>query len=179
MYTIEWQKKGLLHAHIFIWLKSKIHANQLDSIISAELPNPENDRDLYEIVKKIMIHGPCGAINPTSPCMKNGKCVKRYPRKLAKDTQAGVDGYLLYRRRRPEDGGFTARIKVKKDYYVEIDNRWIVPHCPLLCKAFDAHINVEYCSSIKSIKYVCKYVNKGSDAVMFFLGNQDINDEVI
>ncbi|XP_036357131.1 uncharacterized protein LOC118762544 [Octopus sinensis] len=39
MYTIEWQKQGLLHAHKLIWLKDKIHPNQTDSIISAKLPD--------------------------------------------------------------------------------------------------------------------------------------------
>ena len=60
----------------------------------------------------------------------------------------------------------------------EIDNRWIVPYCPLLAKTFNAHINVEFCNSVKSIKYVCKYVNKGSDAAMFALQETNIHDEI-
>ncbi|VDO47789.1 unnamed protein product [Onchocerca flexuosa] len=50
---------------------------------------------------------------------------------------------------------------------IEVDNRWVVPYSPLLLKAFKAHTNVEYCNSVKSIKYICKYVNKGSDMAVF------------
>ena len=35
-------------------------------------------------------------------------------------------------------------------------NEWIVPYSPLLCKIFNAHINVKWCNSVKSIKYVCQ-----------------------
>ena len=52
---------------------------------------------------------------------------------------------------------------MKTGVEVEVDNRWVVPYCPLLSRCFNAHINVESCHSIKSIKYICKYVNKGSD----------------
>ncbi|KIH55918.1 hypothetical protein ANCDUO_13912 [Ancylostoma duodenale] len=38
---------------------------------------------------------------------------------------------------------------------------------------FEAHINVEYCNSVKSIKYICKYVNKGSDMAVFRLENEN------
>jgi hypothetical protein len=44
MYSMEWQKRGLPHAHILIWLQEKIRPSLIDSIISAELPNPEEDR---------------------------------------------------------------------------------------------------------------------------------------
>ncbi|GBM89553.1 hypothetical protein AVEN_259331-1 [Araneus ventricosus] len=50
---------------------------------------------------------------------------------------------------------------------VVIDKRWIVPYSPLLLKMFDAHINVECCNSVKSIKYILKYVHKGSNHGVF------------
>ncbi|XP_054708402.1 uncharacterized protein LOC129218210 [Uloborus diversus] len=167
MYTIEWQKRGLPHAHILVWLREKIHAQRVDEFISSEFPNPQEDPGLFNCIRTQMVHGPCGVINLNSPCMKNGKCSKRYPRKLVKETQTGVDGYPLYRRRSPEDGGFTTQLAVKgKD--VLIDNKWIVPYCPLLSKIFNGHINVEFCNSIK---YVCKYVNKGSDMAVFHVNS--------
>jgi hypothetical protein len=52
MYSIEWQKRGLPHAHILIWLKDKIRPDQIDSVISAELPNKDDDPDLFEIIEK-------------------------------------------------------------------------------------------------------------------------------
>ena len=67
MYTVEWQKRGLPHAHLLIWLVTKINSNQLDSIISAEIPDPETDRPLYDIVKTHMVHGRCGYQNLQSP----------------------------------------------------------------------------------------------------------------
>ncbi|GBN71160.1 hypothetical protein AVEN_32925-1 [Araneus ventricosus] len=50
-----------------------------------------------------------------------------------------------------------------KFHEVEIDNRRVVPCLSTLSKLFHAHINVEYCNSVKSIKCICKYINKGSD----------------
>jgi len=38
---------------------------------------------------------------------------------------------------------------------------------------FDAHINIELCSSIKSIQYVTKYINKGSDQATFSIQSPD------
>ena len=173
MYSIEWQKRGLPHAHILIWLKNKIKSDQIDSVISAELPDPQQDPRLFDIITKTMIHGPCGAINPDAPCMEDKKkCTKRYPRQLLRDTETGDDGYPLYRRRSPEDGGIKTEIPVRINnsiQKIEIDNKWVVPYCPLLSRIFQAHINVEYCNSVKSIKYICKYVNKGSDQAVFGL----------
>ncbi|GBN09155.1 hypothetical protein AVEN_240526-1 [Araneus ventricosus] len=177
MYTIEWQKRGLPHVHILIWLKDSSHVHRVYDFISAEILNPQEDPDLFFIVKKQMVHGTCGSINPRSPCMKDGICTKRYPRLFLKETQTGQDGYPLYRRRSSQDGGFTANINCRGSE-VSLDNTWIVPYCPLLTKIFNAHINVEYCNSVKSIKYVCKYVNKGSDMAVFELasGENDLND---
>ena len=75
---IEWQKGGLPHSHILVWLKHKIHASQIDSFLSAEIPNKLIYPELYEIIIRQMIHGTCGRMNMNSPCMKNGKCTKHF-----------------------------------------------------------------------------------------------------
>lgn len=177
MYSVEWQKRGLPHAHILIWLIEKIRPNEVDNIISAEFPDELVDPKLFEFVKKNMIHGPCGVHNPQSPCMIDGKCSKKYPRELTSDTITGNDGYPLYRRRSMGDGGNATHLKIGNDLVV-VDNRWVVPYSPLLMKVFNAHLNVEYCNSVKSIKYICKYVTKGSDMAVFGVPDPDANNEI-
>jgi hypothetical protein len=182
MYTIEWQKRGLPHSHMLIWLKKRIQAVDIDQVISAEIPNKETDPALYDVVTKNMIHGPCGKLNPNSPCMVDGKCSKNFPRDLIQETQSGEDGYPNYRRRKLGDGGYSARLSVRTSHgrqEIEIDNRWVVPYSPLLCKMFPAHINVESCRSVKAIKYICKYINKGSDQAVFEITEGEKNiDEI-
>ncbi|GFW65339.1 uncharacterized protein TNCV_396051 [Trichonephila clavipes] len=68
----------------------------------------------------------------------------------------------------PEDGGIVTQIKGNN-----VDNLWVVPYNPVLSRTFNAHINVEFCNSVKSIKYICKYVNKGTDQATFSVEDQD------
>lgn len=178
MYCVEWQKRGLPHAHILIWLKCKIKPCEIDQLISAEIPNKYDDPLLFDIISKHMIHGPCGSLNSKSPCMIDGKCSKKYPRTLITETQTGQDGYPLYRRRSVENGGFKTSFKLN-NVYIDIDNRWVVPYSPILSKTFKTHINIEYCNSVKSIKYICKYVYKGNDMAVYGLSNVSMNyDEI-
>ncbi|GBP83330.1 hypothetical protein EVAR_54347_1 [Eumeta japonica] len=79
MYSVEWQKRGLPHAHILIWLVEKIRPNEVDAVISAEIPNVQVDPGLHEVVIKNMIHGPCGTLNQNSPCMMDGLTAPNRP----------------------------------------------------------------------------------------------------
>ena len=47
----------------------------------------------------------------------------------------------------------------------QIDNQWIVPYNPVLLLKYQCHLNVEYCASIKGVKYLYKYVFKGPTKV--------------
>lgn len=152
-----------------------IRGDDIDSVVTAEIPDPEADPELYEIVNKHMVHGPCGAHNPSALCMKNGHCTKEYPKQLRSLTSAENDGYPMYRRRAPADGGRTVKI-YQRGEEVEVDNSWIVPYNPFLSRTFKSHLNVELCMSIQSIKYVLKYVHKGNDRASYSLANN--NDEV-
>ena len=156
VYVIEFQKRGLPHAHILIILRheDKIRtAEDIDRLISAEIPDKNLNPQLFEIVSKSMVHGPCGIQNPKASCMEEGKCVKEFPKPFRAETLANGDGYPHYRRR--DDG---------KAIFVNghrLDNRFIVPYNPLLTKKYQAHINVEICATVKSVKYLYKYIYKG------------------
>ena len=166
VHVIEFQKRGLPHAHILIILSSNDKPKtpeDFDNLVCAEIPDNEHQPLLFETVSKSMIHGPCGDLNPTSPCMIDGKCTKHYPREFVTTTTTNKHGYPLYRRRDDKK-----TIKKKRGI---IDNRWIVPYNPYLYQKYNCHINVEICSSIRSVKYLYKYVYKGHDRVMISIEN--------
>ncbi|XP_074300391.1 uncharacterized protein LOC141631649 [Silene latifolia] len=102
VYVVEFQKRGLPHAHFLIILDghSKIRSpDQYDAFVSAEIPNVLENPHLHSAVLKHMMHGPCGRDFPTNPCMKNGNCKNHYPRDYADMTTNGRNSYPIYRRR--------------------------------------------------------------------------------
>ncbi|KAI5392584.1 hypothetical protein KIW84_077109 [Lathyrus oleraceus] len=160
MYTIEFQKRGLPHAHILIFLHPSNKyptPSDIDRIISAEIPDQDTNEELYNLVKTHMIHGPCGFANRSSPCMKDGKCSKYFPKQFQPETIVDQDGFPVYRRR---DNGHT----VLKNG-IQVDNRNVVPYNAKLLTKYQAHINMEWYNQSTSIKYLFKYINKGYDRI--------------
>ena len=158
IYTIEFQKRGLPHAHILLSLNEQdkiVNATDIDKVVSAEIPNIQTHPTLHEYVVKHMMHGPCGVLNPNSVCMRDGKCTKDYPKRFNEFTCESLNGYPLYRRR---DNGINAEVRGSC-----LDNRYVVPYNPYLLAKFNCHINVEVCTTVKSVKYIYKYVYKGYD----------------
>ncbi|GKC11606.1 ATP-dependent DNA helicase RRM3-like protein, partial [Tanacetum coccineum] len=67
VYTIEFQKRGLPHCHILLWLEAQdklTTTGKIDKYISSEMPNKDDDTELYQLITDHMMHGPCGADNP-------------------------------------------------------------------------------------------------------------------
>jgi len=159
LHTIEFQKRGLPHAHILMWLEktSKIPtAAEINAIISAELPNKITDPLGFELVEKHMMHGPCGTDRPSSPCMANKVCTKKYPRSYNAFTSVEKSGHFVYRRR-PDQDNFVVKGGTR------LDNQFVIPHNLPILKKYQAHINVEWCNTSNAIKYLFKYVTKGVD----------------
>ncbi len=168
IWVIEFQKRGLPHAHILLILDevSKLRtAEDYASMVSAEIPDLICHPKAYETVTSCMVHGPCGLDFFNAQCMEQGKCKKRYPHSFSEEMCYDVDGYPEYRRRQ-------TRIFVDPKMQRVVDNQWIVPYILHLATKYHAHINVEICSSISAIKYLYKYVYKGPDRVTAIVERQ-------
>jgi hypothetical protein len=79
--VIEFQKRGSPHAHILIVLKDEDKPRTrdiIDEFVCAEFPGPDRKAQLFQIVIRNMFHGPCGHLNPKSPCILDGKCSKGF-----------------------------------------------------------------------------------------------------
>ena len=130
-----------------------------DRIVCAEIPDTTLDcilhPRLHRIVKRCLIHGPCGIAKKAAVCMRGGSCSKQFPKKFTDTTSSTKDGYPLYRRR---DDSRTVEVGG-----IKLDNRWVVPYNPYLLLKYNAHINVEICSTVSAVKYLNKYVYKGHD----------------
>ncbi|XP_077277509.1 uncharacterized protein LOC143905793 [Temnothorax americanus] len=167
--VIEFQKRGLPHLHLLAMLSDEDKPRLqevIDMMVWAEIPDKERYPELNVKVLRHMIHGPCGDHSQRYPCTgDDGKCSKGFPKEFREETNANVNGYPMYQRR-----------NFKKKYIVrgkEIDNRWVVPYSPYLIMKYDRHINLEICSSVKSVKYLYKYIHKGFDCAAIEVQAQD------
>lgn len=126
LHVIEFQHRGLPHAHILIVLRPEDRFKQpedVDKCVSAELP-PEPEplsaaasaaeraehaekharwKTLCDLVCTHMVHGPCGTENPGAPCMCDGVCKKKFPHTFVDETSLGDENkiYPTLRRRAP------------------------------------------------------------------------------
>ena len=173
IYVIEFQKRGLPHAHILLILdigdKPRTSAD-IDSMVCAEIPSELDHPLLYDTVIRSMLHGPCGTVRPNASCMQDGKCSKQYPKYFSDETLPEVDGYPVYRRR--NDG-----VRVHKHGHI-FTNAHVVPYNPYLSTKYNCHINVEIASSITAVKYLFKYVYKGHDRATIQLINHEGSEEI-
>jgi hypothetical protein len=59
----------------------------VDQYISTEIPNPREDPLGFVLVQEFMMHGPCGELNKSCLCMKDGHYTKKNIQRLSKTKQ--------------------------------------------------------------------------------------------
>ncbi|EOD51816.1 putative helicase-like protein [Neofusicoccum parvum UCRNP2] len=166
-WVIEFQKRGLPHAHILLILHSSFlirSAADVDGCCRAEIPDPTAEPELYRLVSDNMLHGPCSAdTTPLPPCRQANpqECRFGFPKSFVDESSLDDDSYATYRRR--DNGATITKRRSTVSPLFTYTNRDVVPYNPFLLLRYRCHCNVEICSSIKAYKYIFKYIYKGPD----------------
>ncbi|GJU56878.1 hypothetical protein Tco_1234644 [Tanacetum coccineum] len=117
------------------------------------------DPECYRIVSEFMMLGPCGLACPSASCIQNSaRCKKNFPKEYCPRTFIDKSGFVHYKRRNTDVTTTWQNIK--------LDNSYVVPYNKKLLTTFYAHINVEYYGWSMFIKYLFKYISKGTDRVV-------------
>ena len=169
MMCIEYQHRGLPHAHIVIrltdmpddddgdnriqWIKQHVHSCA---------PRP-HDCEYYtearrDLVRKHMLHTCSNAVNG---CLKDGMCKRGYDALVLNNGEPsfGERNFPIYGKREEED-------------------LRVVPHNIYILEDWDGHVNVEFCGSHYTPVYLYQYLFKGAKKERFRLTNaEDIADD--
>ncbi|POS85369.1 hypothetical protein EPUL_004325, partial [Erysiphe pulchra] len=202
VYTIENQKRGLLHAPILLFLHRDVVsrcAEQVDELVLAQVFDPE----LAAIVKNLFSSWSLRSGIPNAPYMYNMQ--HRLRSSLHDEICLQVQEILdlppslkgLCMRDGKRRKGFPKRFYEqttmvensfpeyeRPDYGVRwgterfmFDNRWVIPYNPYLTKKCKAYINMKITTcGVRSIKYLVKYLHKESDRAT--LQAQGQHDEI-
>ena len=148
LWVIEYQKRGLPHAHIAVRVMGEQpnNAATLDRHVSATLP--VEDEWLNQMVQSTMVHKCTPACQRATPAqgrgITEGSCKYYFPKPVQALTTLDDKGFVLYKR--------------------NAQSEWVVPSVAAMLRRYHCHINVEVAASVAIIAYLFKYVFKGSDS---------------
>ena len=157
VWRVEWQKRGLPHLHLLVILRTHIRESDIDAFVCAEIPNPELDPVLYELISKNNVHKPCDCAS--APCHDDGCCRRKFPKPMADVTAVAGDRFPIYRRR----GKFVTYVNDYNGVSRAVTDEWVVPYSPFLTLRYRCHLNVEVAAHVNTFKYLYKYVLKPPD----------------
>ena len=183
----EYQKLGKPHAHILLWLAAEDKprsVQDVERLVSCEVPDPEENSRLHELVGEYMIHTPCQSHHEcfdsgrNHPCLSAaGKCTKFFPKAYSMVTDCTDNKFAKLKRIPPSEGGHVFKKSKTDETPMEVGAEWVVQYNPKLLLKHMCHINVEIVDFCGVIKYTVKYVTKGHDMATFELTPNDQDDD--
>jgi len=138
-------------------------SEDVDRLISAEIPNQSTDPLAYDTITRFVTHGPCVS------CFIDEKCSKCYPKRLCNQTAFDEHGFTQYQRRRTPQ-----KVVVNGG---AIDNQWAVLYNRDLCIKYDAHVSVKVTAVRNVVRYFYKYVHKGHDRATIIIEGNTANHD--
>jgi hypothetical protein len=152
--TIEFQKRGLPHLHLMVTLDPRDRPStpeEVNLLVLAEIPDKEQEPELYASTTEQMLHGPCKG----RAFWREGGCNIGFPKPFTPRTVIIDGAYPAYKRR---DNGRTVTKGASRFH-----NGHVVPYNRFLSLMFNCHLNVEIPVNSTAIKYLYKYITKGHD----------------
>jgi hypothetical protein len=185
--TVEFQHRGLPHAHIALRVKQPPSFSNDMEHIQTDMPEPTEDR-YRQLVGTHMIHG-CTrkfadertGVKEVFACRRHKtkknvvlkKCTRGYPKPYVSRAYTSDTGYPVYARQAPSDLHDTTEhvdpvaartkasiMKAWPDMTWDEICRRVVPHSRELIGLFECHVNVEWAHSVQIIDYLYKYIYK-------------------
>ena len=151
MSVVEFQYRGLPHAHILVVLcqaDASLTTDRIDDIVSTELP-PETQPRLRNLVLEHMVHNDCEADHGCM-CRRRSdgrECRWKFPREYC-DVTSWSESVLFprTRRRRGDSAMWNGRV---------VTNQWVAGYNAYLLDRYECHFNIEVVASLDSVKYLC------------------------
>jgi len=131
---------------------------KIDQLLSARLPDPIEDPELYQIITRFNCHPKTHLSASYSRCNRNESCIWGFPKDLQPSTTLNNHGRVCYKRIMDED-------------------RYVVSYMPFLSKLLDCHVNVDICFTVNIFMYLYKYLFKGPDRTLFNISSDEFHDE--
>ena len=167
--VIEYQRRGLPHAHIVVCYRSRpTTAVEVDAVISCELSAKEGTT--RTLVLRRMVHR---CTNQCHPDGDTSKCKNGFPFTFQDETDFDRRGYPHHRRR--SCGGHCPACTRGGDLCV---NQLIVEYSPRLLQLWDGHLNVKFAGNVDLFEYLYKYMFKGPDFARYTVGQENSVDEI-
>ena len=152
VYSTEWQKGDLPHAHIAVRLKIDTsrqsmhtqldHIRLMDQVVSARFPG-KDEAHYHQVVAFMQHPSVCLSCLRKKKGSDEKKCRFYFPKPVCPDSRIDSRGFPMYRRS-------------------DADVR-VVPHNWKLLVEFNCHINVEWTFHSRQLAYVYGYMCKGVD----------------
>ena len=152
--VIEWQKRGLPHAHIVFKIDPQPPFGAIESLVRATIPSETENSRLRAAVLRHNIHSQDHLTRTVSRCNKDGVCCFGFPHRIQDRSTIDAHGRISYKR-------------------LTEDDRWVVPYCPALTLLMDCHVHVDVCFTTNVFMYLYKYLFKGPDKTIFAITGPD------
>ena len=170
--AVEFQKKGLPHGHIVTTadpMDRPRNADDIDRVVSAELPDPMTDPHGHASVASFMLHGPC----KEGVCLINGVCKDAFPQEFRETTAWEGDSFIRHRRRN------NGRTCINHLNGFVFDNRRVISCNRCLLLRYNCHICVLVCTAkIASIRCLFAYFLKGIPVAALRTALENQGDEI-